>query len=379
MPVKFVAMSFADLPGWGDDDHAAAFAAFLSSCPRVAALAKLPSKSSRAPVPAELVAACEAGTALPAKVMKAQAKAFFERHFEPRRLLHGTAQGLLTGYYEPLIDGSRKREGRFQTPIYRRPADLVNIVDETQRGAAPVAFTHMRRTQAGLIPHATRAEIEKGALHGQKLELLYLSDPVDVFFLQVQGSGRIRLPDGTIVRVHYDGKNGHPYTSIGRYLIDKGMFAADKMSLGALGKWLRADPTRGQQVMQQNASYVFFRELPNDADAPLGAMLSPLTSGRSLAIDPRYHPLGSPVYVSAPTLTHVQKGKPFHRLMIAHDVGSAIKGPERGDIYFGSGEVAGRLAGVTKHPGHLFVLVARKPASPVARPPQAKGPKQAGQ
>ncbi|MFM9940892.1 MAG: murein transglycosylase A [Hyphomicrobiaceae bacterium] len=374
---RFVAVLFADLPGWADDDHLAAFKAFLTSCPRVQALAKLPAKANRASVPPSLVASCDAALALPAKLTKVQARDFFEHHFQPRRVIHATAHGLLTGYYEPLLEGSRKREGRFQTPIYRRPSDLVNVVDETQRGAVGTAFTHMRQTQAGLVPFASRAEIDAGALKEQNLELLFLADPVDVFFLQVQGSGRVKLPDGTIVRVHYDGKNGHPYTSIGRYLIDKGLFAADKMSLGALGRWLRSDPGRAQKVMQQNASYVFFRELANDAAAPLGAMLAPLTSGRSLAVDPRFHALGSPVYVSAPTLTHALKGKPFQRLMVAHDVGSAIKGPERGDIYFGSGETAGRIAGVTKHPGHFFVLEARQSPVPAAAPAPTTAAKQA--
>lgn len=372
---KFVPVPFAELPGWADDDHLAAFKAFLSSCSRVQAMAKLPPKAGRAAIPAALVAACDAANAMAAKATKVQARAFFESRFQPRRVVHEAAQGLLTGYYEPLIEGSRVREGKFQTPIFRRPPDLVNVVDETQRAAPATAFTHMRQTQAGLVPYATRAEIEGGALHGKQLELLYLADPVDVFFLQVQGSGRIRLPDGTIVRVHYDGKNGHPYTSIGRYLIEKGLFAADKMSLGALGRWLRADPARGRLVMQQNASYVFFRELPNDAEAPLGAMMAPLTSGRSLAVDPRFHALGGPVYVNAPTLTHAVKGKPFQRLMIAHDVGSAIKGPERGDIYFGSGEAAGRIAGITKHPGHFYVLEARLPETQPAKvAPAVKAP-----
>ncbi len=358
---RFATISFGDLPGWADDDHLAAFKAFLVSCPKVAAMAKSPPKTGRNPIPAALVAACASATALAPKATRIEARAFFERHFQPQRVVHANPQGLLTGYYEPLIDGSRKRDGRFQTPILRRPADLVNVVDETQRAAPVTAFTHMRKTAAGMVPHATRAEIDAGALKGQNLELLYLADPVDVFFLQIQGSGRIRLPDGSVVRVHYDGKNGHPYTSIGRHLIDTGLFAADRMSMGALGRWLRADEARGKRAMHQNASYVFFKELPNDAAAPLGALMTPLSSGRSLAVDPRFHVLGAPVYVSAPSLTHALKGKPYNRLMVAHDVGSAIKGPERGDIYFGSGETAARIAGITKHPGHLFVLQARTP------------------
>ena len=364
-PVTFAQIAFAELPGWARDDHLAALKAFRTSCPRLIAAAKAGNKAGSAATPPELLVACEAALALPAKTTGAQAKAYFERQFEPQRVVHAGAQGLLTGYYEPLLEGSRKREGRFQTPILRRPADLVNVVDETQRGAVGAQMTHARATPSGLVPFATRAEIEAGALKGQNLELLYLADAVDVFYLQIQGSGRIKLPDGTTIRVHYDGKNGHPYTSIGRYLIDKGLVAADKMSMAALGRWLRAESERGRAVMHQNASYVFFRELPGSAAGPLGVLEIPLTTGRSLAVDPGVHILGAPVYVSAPTLTHAARGEPFQRLMIAQDVGSAIKGPERGDIYFGSGEAAGRIAGITKHPGHLFVLKARSPAAEI--------------
>ena len=203
--------------------------------------------------------------------------------------------------------------------------------------------------------------IEQGALKDRNLELLYLSDPVEVFFLQVQGSGRVKLSDGSIVRIHYDGKNGHPYTSIGRYLIEKGLLAADKVSMGALKRWLKADPERAKLVLWQNASYVFFRELKGpEAAGPLGALGARLTPGRSLAVDASHYALGSPIYVSGEGMTHLNKGGSFHRLMIAQDVGSAIKGPERGDIYFGSGDAAGRLAGVTKHPARFIVLLANE-------------------
>jgi membrane-bound lytic murein transglycosylase A len=263
---------------------------------------------------------------------------------------------LVTGHYEPLIKGSRTPQGPYQTPIYKRPPDLVNLVDETQRGAKGATLTHARKTEKGLEPFYTRAQIEQGALQGKGLELLYFADPVDVFFMQIQGSGRVALTDGTSVRVHYDGKNGYPYSSIGRYLIEKGLLAADKVSMGALRKWLHADPERGRHVMWKNDSFVFFRELEGEAKGPLGAMNVPLTPGRSLAVDPAHHVLGSLIYVSAPGMKQAPKAKPFERLMVAQDVGSAIKGPERGDIYFGSGDAAGRLAGVTKHPATFFVL-----------------------
>ena len=378
-PVTFASIPFSHLPGWQDDDHLAALKAFLVSCPRLVAAGKpVIGKPSRIAPPADLLTACEAALKLPAKVIRVDARNFFERHFTPQRVVHAAAQGLMTGYYEPLLEGSRKREGRFQTPILRRPADLVNLVDEASRGTVGKQLSHARQTPAGLVPFSTRAEIDAGALKTQNLELIYLADAVDVFFLQIQGSGQVKLTDGTTIRVQYDGKNGHPYTSIGRYLIDTGLLAADKVSMGALAKWLRADPERARMVMHQNASYVFFREMPQGAEGPLGVLEIPLTPGRSLAVDTSVHTLGAPLYVSAPTLTHALKGKPYNRLMIAQDVGSAIRGPERGDLYFGSGDAAGRLAGITKHPGHLFVLRARKPGddfvtgSSAQQPPRSK-------
>jgi membrane-bound lytic murein transglycosylase A len=350
--VIFQPATFADLPGWENDDHLAAFKTFLVSCEKVEnAAARIKGRSPQS----ELARACRAaaGMKLPTRTA---AKAFFEGNFIPHRVVHRGDGGFLTGYFEPVVEGSRVKEGRFQTPVYKRPPDLVNVVDETER--AKGGLTHLRQTEAGLVPFPKRAEIEQGALAGKGLELLYLADPVDTFFMHIQGSGRIKLPDGTFVRINYDGKNGHPYTSIGRYLIKQGLFPADRMSLGALSRWLRADRARGQQVMWQNESFIFFRELKGDeSDGPRGALGVVLTPGRSLAVDTAFHTLGTPIYVSAPTLKHATKSGGFNRLMVAQDVGSAIKGPERGDIYFGSGERAGRLAGITSHAGSYFVLL----------------------
>ena len=291
----------------------------------------------------------------------------------PHRVVHGGSRGLLTGYYEPVIEGSRVPTEKFRVPIYRRPADLENVVPETRRGATGVQFTHLRRSAQGLSPYATRAEIEGGALAGQHLEMIWLPDAVDAFFLQIQGSGHIRFPDGTSVRVTYDGKNGHPYTSVGRYLIDQGVLGADSMTLDRLGAYLRADEARGRQVMHQNASFVFFRELtPAEGDRALGAMGIGLTPGRSLAIDTSVHALGTPIYVVSPTLRHAVPKRSFQRLMVAQDVGSAIRGPERGDIYFGSGASAGAMAGITKQAGDFYVLLPRRAANvPTSTSPNA--------
>jgi membrane-bound lytic murein transglycosylase A len=358
MPVPKVTLapaSFADLPGWKNDDHLAALKTFLLSCGKVMKAAK--ADASETSPTAALARACRAATTIK-KPTRAAARAFFEAQFVPHRVVRRGGPGLLTGYYEPVLKGSRKAEGRFQTPIYRRPPDLMNVVAETRRASIPDGLTHVRKTAKGVVPYPTRAEIEQGALKGKGLELLYLADPVDTFFMHIQGSGRIELTDGTTVRLNYDGKNGRPYTSIGRYLIKKGLFPANTMSLQALRKWLRADRARGQKVMWQNESFIFFRELKgHDADGPMGAQAVPLTPGRSLAVDTGYHTLGTPIYVSAPSLKHATKTGGFNRLMVAQDVGSAIKGPERGDIYFGSGDKAGRLAGITKNEGSFFVLL----------------------
>ncbi|MEZ5817855.1 MAG: MltA domain-containing protein [Hyphomicrobiaceae bacterium] len=368
-PVAFSPISFDEVPGWAEDDHLAALKAFQSSCPAV--VAGKAGKATGADA-AALVQACKAALSLPPRLTRRDARVFFEAHFQPQRATHDAGEGLMTGYYEPVIEGSRTRQGKFQTPLFKRPADLVTVVPET-RAAAPGGLSHARRTAAGFAPFATRAEIDAGALAGRNLELLYLPTPVDVYFLQIQGAGRIRLTDGSVVRVQYDGKNGHPYTSIGRYLIDKGLLAADKMSMGALGRWLKADVARAREVMNKNASYVFFREMPADARGPHGAIDVPLIAGRSLAVDPSFHRLGAPVYVSAPTLTPKGHARPFNRLMIAHDVGGAIRGPERADIYFGTGEKAESQAGVVRHPGHLFALApiatAAKPAARASAPP----------
>ena len=357
--VTYKVVPFADLPGWQQDNHVEALAAFVRSCERISAVVKAGALTVKTIAAPEVMGAClNAAQALGPKPDANRARQFFETHFVPHRIMHAGDTGLLTGYYEPLLEGSRVKQGPYQVPVYKRPTDLVTLVDETQSVPTPKAMTHAMSTAGGHKPYPTRMEIESGALTGRGLELIYMKDSVDLFFMQIQGSGRIRLPDGTIIRVHYDGKNGHPYTSIGRYLIDNKIMPADKVSLDALANWLRSDPERGRKIMAQNASYVFFRELKGkEAATALGVLDIPLTPGRSLAVDAGVHTLGLPVYVSSPTLTHIEKGKAFNRLMIAQDVGSAIKGPERGDIFLGSGDAAGRIAGTTKHPGNFYVLL----------------------
>lgn len=359
--VTFEPMAFSDLPGWENDDHLAAWKAFLASCKPVLSVGVRPPKPDSAGSPQALLDVCTHAIAMAkskAVRTRREARQFFEANFQPHRIAGGDSQGLLTGYYEPLLKGSRTPTAVYKVPIYRRPPDLVNVVAESERGAKSGSFTHQRKTAKGLEPYLTRAEIEDGGLAGHGLEILYLKDQVDVFFMQVQGSGRIQLPDGEKVRVTYDGKNGYPYTSIGKVLIADGKLTAEEMSLKSLKGWLKADKDRAKPVMWKNKSYVFFKELSGrDAKAPMGVMNIPLQTGRSLAVDTTYYAIGTPIYVDAPRITHVAKSGVFRRLMVAHDVGSAIKGTERGDIYFGSGSAAGRLAGVTKQPGHLYALL----------------------
>jgi membrane-bound lytic murein transglycosylase A len=363
--VTFKPTAFTGIPGWTDDNHLAAWKAFLASCGQILKTASSGPKAGEPAYKKDLLAVCALALSKSNGVRTRQdARAFFETHFRPHRVSSPKDTGLLTGYYEPLLKGSRVRTAEFPVPIYRRPPDLVNIVSESERGAKSSAPTHMRKTGRGLEPFLTRAEIDEGGLAGRNLELMYFKDPVDVFFMQVQGSGRVELPDGEKVRVAYDGKNGYPYTSIGRVLIASREISAEVMSLEALKRWLRANVERARALMWKNESYVFFRELTsNDAKGPVGANDIPLQPRRSLAVDTSYYALGTPVFVDAPDLIHATDSGSFRRLMIAHDVGSAIKGPERGDIYFGSGDKAGRLAGVTKHKGHFFVLLPVDPAS----------------
>ncbi len=353
--------SYADLPGWETDDHLAAWKAFVTSCKPVLAAAKSGAISGSTHTSRGLLDVCELALLTAGRgpsQTRSLARAFFETYFRPHSVTQ-SGEGLLTGYYEPLIKGTRVASAAYQTPVYKRPPDLVNVVAESERGAKSHQLTHMLQTDKGLVPYLTRAEIEQGGLKGKNLELMYFRDPVDVFFMQIQGSGRVELPDGTKVRVTYDGKNGYPYTSIGRHLIEQGHLAPESMSLKSLSAWLKADRSRAQQVMWKNQSYVFFRELKGEeAESAMGVLGIALQPGRSLAVDTAFHAIGTPVYVSAPALTHAAKTGGFERLMVAHDVGSAIKGAERGDIYFGSGDAAGRTAGTTKHPGQFFILVA---------------------
>jgi membrane-bound lytic murein transglycosylase A len=357
--VRYQTVSYDAVPGWATDDHAAALAAFTQSC------ASPPGPGPQIQRKA-LQRICKAARALGPKARDGSiARRFFERHFRAAQAVP-SGTGFLTGYYEPVLDGSLTRQGDYTVPILKRPADLLQLRSDVLRAAstAKEALTAGRRVNGQIVPYYTRAEIEDGALAGRELDLLYLKDPVAAFFMHVQGSGRIRLTDGRLARIGFAGKNGQPYTSIGGVLIDRGLYSKDQMNLEVLRSWLTAHPEEARVVMQQNKSYIFFQFNPQ-ADAwsgPVGGKSTPLTEGRSLAVDANHHILGMPIFVVAPTITH-HGSDGFRRLMIAQDVGSAIKGPERGDIYWGSGTEAERNAGLTRHPGRFFVLLPRRTQS----------------
>lgn len=310
-PAPAQVLGFADLDGWAQDDHAAALQAFRTTCGAL-------DDADWAP----LCALAQDGPRT-----DAAARQFFELFFRP--VVIGTPPALFTGYYEPELQGSLTRSPRYAWPLYRKPPELAE----------------------GQLWHP-RSVIEGGILRGRGLELVWLDDPVEAYFLQVQGSGRVRLPDGRVMRVGYAGKNGHPYRSVGQELIRRGATMAD-VSAQDIKAWVRANPAAGRELLNMNPSFVFFRnldDLPADR-GPIGAMGRSITPLRSVAIDPAHTPLGAPVWIEK------EGREPLRRLMIAQDTGGAIKGPQRADIFYGTGFDAGETAGRVKDGGRMIVLL----------------------
>lgn len=328
--------TFADLPGWKEDDPAPALAAFLRSCRRS------PS------------AACEAAA------RAGSARTFFESSFQPFAVSAGDdPEGLFTGYYEPQLQGSRKRSDRFRVPLYVRPPDLVTVDLGDFREELKGQRIAGRVEEGALVPYPDRKAIEGGALSGRDLELVWVDDPVDAFFLQIQGSGRVRLDDGSEMRVGYAAQNGHPYFAIGKDLVERGAMSREEVSMQSIRRWLEQNPDLAGDVMARNASYVFFEELKGEG--PLGAQGVPLTPGRSLAVDLKPWQLGTPVWLDtrAPSPREGEPDRPLRRLMIMQDTGGAIRGVVRGDVFWGHGAEAAEVAGRMKHPGRMWVLLPR--------------------
>jgi membrane-bound lytic murein transglycosylase A len=343
--------SFDELSGWADDDHGAALAAFRRGAE---VLATHPPKTRTLGLDAAALGAAIARAArLPASVTRAEARVFFEREFTPALV---TGDAFFTGYYEPEVEGSRVATTEFAVPLYRAPDDLVEI----EPGSVPgldASFRFARATGAGLTEHPDRGAIMAGALAGRGLELLYLRDAVDAFFIHVQGAARIRLSDGTAMRVTYAAKSGHPYTAIGKVLIETGALKPGGVTMAAIRDWLAAHPAEAAGVMAKNRSFIFFRVAPvaDDSAGPIAAAKVPLTAGRSLAVDRLIHTFHAPVFIE----TTLPDRSAWRRLMIAQDTGSAIVGPARGDIFFGSGDAAGEIAGAMQGRGRFFVLMPR--------------------
>jgi membrane-bound lytic murein transglycosylase A len=271
----------------------------------------------------------------------------------------GNAEGFVTGYYEPIVEGSRTQTPEFPVPLYRKPDDLISNQPPTQSGGFSNVGQAFRKVGEELVPYHDRGAIEDGALANRKLEICWLRDPIDLFFAQIQGSVRVRLTDGAVLRLNYDAHNGHPYTAIGRFLVEREIIPRDEMSMDKLRQWMSQNPEQGKELRRQNRSFVFFREakLADDEEA-LGAQGIPLVTGRSIAVDRKLHAYGTPFWIDGELPTGANGAKErFRRLMIAQDTGSAIVGPARADIYFGAGLEAGTVSGRIRHPGRFIMLI----------------------
>jgi membrane-bound lytic murein transglycosylase A len=353
-------LKFSALPGWKDDDHLAAFQVFSKSCGAILQ-ASLGRKSR--PMLIGLHKACARAAAL-GTPDRDQARAFFEQNFKPVRILPGEhtygfytgADGFYTGYYEAEVTGSRIKTADYNVPIYRVPSRFV--------GRKATVFSKFDRTA-----------IEGGALAGKGLEICWIKNPVDAFFAQIQGSTRVRLDDGQLLRLNYIASNGKPYTPVGRIMIDQGLCTPEDMSMDKIREYMESNPDAGRALREKNRSFVFFSETQlKPDDEPLGAEGIPLTPWRSLAVDPRMHVYGTPIWIDAKfPLTGEAPTDTFRHLMFAQDTGSAIRGVARADIYFGHGEDTPHIAGRIKQFGKFVMLVPNSLAASAPAPQAVKG------
>lgn len=355
---------FSDLPGWSQDRHTEALPALLRSCRQFQAQpvdrplgAGLPGATV-----ADVIPLCSAAALVPAGD-SAAARSFFETWFQPYLVANNDeAEGLFTGYYEIELNGALKPDTRYHVPVYRKPDDQVSVdlgeFDPELKGRKLIG-----RVESGrLKPYFAREAIQKGALNGRGLELVWLDDPLDAFMLHVQGSGRVRLPDGRTARIGYAGNNGHPYRSIGRELIQRGELEAHAASWQGIRAWIEANPDKAAALLAVNRRYIFFDEITGEG--PVGAQGVALTAGRSLAVDPRFVPLGLPLWLD--TMNPGKGSGPLRRLVVAQDTGSAIMGPVRGDFFWGTGDAALEQAGRMKHRGRYYLLLPRRLANRLA-------------
>jgi len=330
--------TFDALPGWGQGPLAPSLRAFLAGCGRP---------------PSLLVLTCELAAAVPPDDDTA-AKQFFESAFTPYAVISsdGGDSGLVTGYYEPIIDGTKFRDANNRYPIFGVPEDLIVVDLATVNPDLRNMRLRGRLEGRRLVPYYSRAEIDSRGAGFQAPVIAWTADPVELFFLQIQGSGQVRLPDGVRLRIGFADQNGHPFRSMGRYLVERGEMSLDQASMQGIKAWAVANPHKLQEALNANPSYVFFRELPVQ-EGPFGALGVPLTAEYSLAVDRRFVPLGAPVYLAT---TYPLSEERLERLMAAHDTGGAIRGPIRADFFWGSGPAAGSLAGRMRQQGRMWLL-----------------------
>lgn len=364
---QYIPLKWSELRGWSEDNHLAAYRAFRTSCRSILAQGSSPSDGKA--LGTSLRAPCRVARRLHISSAQ-QAGRFFEKHFVPLKISRlGENDGFVTGYYEPILQGSRTESDVYHVPVYRRPTDLFMRGYSHDAPSLPNKGPVYRKTGLGkLVPYYDRAEIETGAIATRGLEICWLKHETDLLFAQIQGSARVHLRDGSTIRINYDSYNGYPYTPVGRILIERGIIPKDEMSMQKIRDWMAQNPDVAKNVRQQNRSYIFFHEASvTGKDQPIGAQGVPLTPGRSIAVDDSLHVYGTPFFISGKLPIESARSKtPFHRLMIAQDTGSAITGPARADLYFGSGPDAGRIAGRLRD--HMeFVMLVPKSLDPVAR------------
>ncbi len=357
-------LAWSEIEGWADDDHAAAFATFMKSCTPI--LKGTPAMRAARPVYGALYEACRRAVAAKPK-NSGEARAFFESSFRPVRIAPlGETDGFVTGYYEPVVEGARVAGNGYDVPLYRKPANLL----KGGRMLKAASFGHgkgKKKTGRKLVPYHDRAAIEEGVLTGKRLEICYLKDPVDEFFSHIQGSVRVRLADGKMLRLNYDAHNGHPYIAVGKFLIERKIVPREEMSMDRIRQWMTANPDEGKELRRLNKSFVFFRETGlADNEEAIGAQGISLTPWRSIAVDRKLHVYGTPFFISGNLpIADDTSTTPFRRLMIAQDTGGAIIGPARADLYFGAGDNAGVISGRMKNPAK-FVMLFPNEIDPVA-------------
>lgn len=363
LPPSFRAEPWSALPGWQDDRVSEAWPALLVSC-RALTERESTRETWRAP--------CEAAASVDPRD-QAAVRRYFEAQFTPWSVSFpdGRTTGLVTGYYEPLLHGSRTRTAQYTVPLYAPPDDLLTVDLTSLHPELKDKRVRARVEGKRVVPYYTRAEIERGAAPTDGKVLAYVADPLDAAFLQIQGSGRVELPDGSVMRVGYADQNGHPFRSIGRVLIDRGELTRDTASMQAIKAWARRNPEKLEALLDENPSYVFFRDVPPPApgtidaaiDGPYGALSVPLLAGRAIAVDPRSIPLGAPVFLST---TYPLSDRKLERLVLAQDTGGAIRGSVRADFFWGFGDEAGREAGRMRQDGSMWLLwpQGRTPSAP---------------